>query len=142
MKISVLLGAVTLGLHLCCATARAADEPAKSSTPDPVPREATATVLAPTDLTAFREALGTKVAVEGTIVAAAESKTKTVRYLNFTKNYRESVSLVFFKSGDEFTLEKLSAWVGRKVRATGKVSDHAGALQIEIEKKEQIEELK
>ncbi|MGB8168966.1 MAG: hypothetical protein WCF18_15820 [Chthoniobacteraceae bacterium] len=102
-----------------------------------------AKVYAPSDLDALRMAIGQTVAVEGTIVASGESKTKTVRYLNFTKNYKESLGLVFFvsKGGEEFAMEKVAAWVGKKIRASGKVAEHNGALQIEIEKWEQVQEI-
>jgi hypothetical protein len=66
-----------------------------------------------------------------------------VRYLNFTKNYKESLGLVFFvsKGGEAFALEKLTPWVGKKIRATGKVAEHNGALQFEIEKWDQVQEI-
>lgn len=123
------------GLSLAC---RAADE-----TPKPNATDASK-MYSPTDLDALRAAMGQTVSVEGTIVASGEAKTKTVRYLNFTKNYKESLGLVFFvtKGGEEFTLDKLTAWVGKKVRATGKVGEHTGTLQIEIEKWDQVQEVK
>jgi hypothetical protein len=81
-----------------------------------------------------------RVVVEGRIVGAGESKTGSVRYLNFTKNYRESVSLVFFTREKEkgFTKERLSGYVGRRVRVGGLLSERSGALQIQIFDFEQI----
>jgi len=118
-----------------------AAETAAPPTPAPPPAEA-ATVYAPTDLEPLRAALGQSVTVEGMIVGNGESKSGAVRYLNFSKNFRESVALVFFasKGGDAFSAEKLGAWVGKKVRATGKLGEHNGTLQIEIEKWEQVQE--
>lgn len=141
MKASALFCVVVLTVVALSSTGRAADEKPKPSPAAPAPEAAK--VFAPTDLDALRPVIGQIVAVEGTIVASGESKTKTVRYLNFTKNYKESLGLVFFasKGGEEFALEKLTPWVGKKVRATGKVGEHTGALQIEIEKWEQIKEV-
>ncbi len=123
------------------AAGRAADETPKPSPETPAPD--VAKVFAPTDLAALRMVIGQPAAVEGTIMASGESKSKTVRYLNFTKNYKDSLGLVFFvsKGAEEFTLEKLTAWVGKKIRATGKVAEHNGTLQIEIEKWEQVQEI-
>lgn len=141
MKVPSLLCAAAF-LVLCVASGGlAADE-----TPKPVPAPAAteaAKVYAPIDLEALRMVIGQPVTVEGTLMASGESKAKTVRYLNFTKNYKESVGLVFFasKGGEEFGLEKLNAWVGKKIRATGKLAEHNGALQIEIEKWEQVQEV-
>jgi RecJ-like exonuclease len=139
MKVTALLCGATLAVATHFSTVRAADETPKPATPAPE----VAKVYAPTDLDALRPEIGQMVAVEGTIVVSGESKTKTVRYLNFTKNYKESLGLVFFtnKGGEEFALEKLVPWVGKKVRVTGKVGEHNGALQIEIEKWDQVQEV-
>lgn len=122
----------------CLAFAQTPPKPAAAADVSADPSK----VYAPTDLDALRAAIGQTVTVTGTIAASGESKTKTVRYLNFTKNYRESLGLVFFvsKGGDAFSLEKLNAWVGKKVRATGKVGEFNGTLQMEIEKLEQLQE--
>lgn len=101
---------------------------------------APAKLLLPTDLTGLRGEMGKKVIVEGTLVLAGESKTKTVRYLNFTKNWRESVALVFFvgADGDSFSMKKLQSCVGRKVRATGVVSEYESNLQIQVDSWDQL----
>ena len=134
-------------LVFLAASAVAAGPTPKPATPappppaTPSPAEA-AKVYSATDLDALRGAVGQTVTVTGTIVLSGESKTKTVRYLNFTKNFRESLGLVFFvsKGGEEFALEKLAPWVGKKVSATGKVGEYNGSLQMEIEKWEQVKE--
>jgi hypothetical protein len=139
MKVTAILCSLAIA---CLASAGlAANEAPKPAAPTPATEAGK--VFAPTDLDALRMEIGKIVTVEGTIVASGESKSKTVRYLNFTKNYRESLGLVFFvsKGGDEFALEKLAAWVGKKIRATGKVAEHNGALQIEIEKLAQVQEV-
>lgn len=99
------------------------------------PPPATEVVVLPaTDLAALKTRIGQPATVEGTLVKAGQSNSGTVRYLNFTRNIRESITLVFFasKGGEAFALEKLQGWVGKKVRATGPVSEYNGQLQIEI----------
>lgn len=105
---------------------------------------ATARIFVPSDLENLRGVRGQIVTVEGTLVRAGESKSKTVRYLNFTNDYRESLALVFFvgKGGDLFSMEKLHSWIGKRVRATGKVSEYGSNVQMEIERWEQVREMK
>jgi len=100
--------------------------------------------LLPTDLDGLRGERGKKVSVEGTIVLAGESKSKTVRYLNFTKDWRESVALVFFVSvgGEAFSMEKLQSCVGRKVRATGVVSEYGSNVQMKIDSWSQLQPIR
>jgi hypothetical protein len=142
MKLTSLLCAAVVGVACFSCTGLAVDEsPKPAATASAVDA---AKVFSPTDLDALRPMIGQTVSVEGTIVASGESKTKTVRYLNFTKNYKESLGLVFFvsKVGEEFALDKLTAWVGKKIRATGKVGEHTGTLQIVVDKMDQIQEVK
>jgi hypothetical protein len=91
-------------------------------------------VFAPKDLEGMRAVIGQTVKVEGTIVQQGESKDAKVRYLNFTENYKQSLALVFMvaKGNGDFSKEKLTNYVGKKVQATGKVADYKGNLQIEI----------
>ena len=91
-------------------------------------------IFTPKDLEALRAVLGQTVKVEGTIIKQGESKDAKVRYLNFTENYKESLALVFMvaKGNGDFTKEKLTNYVGKKVQATGMVADYKGSLQIEI----------
>ena len=105
---------------------------------------ATARIFVPSDLENLRGVRGQIVTVEGTLVRAGESKSKTVRYLNFTNDYRESLALVFFvgKGGDLFSMEKLHSWIGKRVRATGRVSEYGSNVQMEIERWEQVREMK
>ena len=130
-------------------TALAEDKPAPAPAPapaaaDPAAPAAAEAPLDPKALTVLKEKKGQKVTLEGTIAASGEGKTAVRRYLNFTKNFRESVSLVFLvsKNPEEFSKEKLAAWVGKKVRATGTLTEYSGSLQIEIEKLDQIVEVK
>lgn len=142
MKVTALVCGAALVAAFLSSSGLAAEVKPQPSSAAPVAEAAK--TYAPTDLDALRMVIGQTVSVEGTIVASGESKTKTVRYMNFTKNYKESLGLVFFvsKGGEEFALEKLTPWVGKKIRATGKVAEHNGALQIEIEKWTQVQEVK
>ncbi len=98
-------------------------------------------VFAPTDLAKLKEAPGKPVIVEGTIVARGANKSNTIRYLNFTRDYKEAISLVFFvsKGGEAFSEEKLAAFVGKKVRVSGTVGTYNEALQIKIDQLGQIQ---
>ncbi len=100
-----------------------------------------APVIAATDLEKLREMNGKSVIAEGTVAAQGENNAGTMRYLNFAKKYREALTLVFLvgKGGEEFSKEKLAAFVGKKVRVTGTVSTYNDALQIKIDKLAQIQ---
>jgi exonuclease VII large subunit len=106
--------------------------------PAPAPAEK---IFAPTDLKELKEMDGKQIVVEGTIAAQGENKSGTIRYLNFARNFRSAISLVFFlgKGGDQFSKEKLGEYVGKKVRVTGTVSTYNDALQIKIDKLDQIQ---
>ena len=110
-------------------------EPAKSETPAAADK-----VFAPTALVELKPLVGKKITVEAPIVVQGENKTGTVRYLNFTTKFRESLSLTFFASaGDgKFTKEKLAEFVGKKVRVTGELGEFNGALQIKMTSLDQI----
>lgn len=97
-------------------------------------------VFAPTALDELKPLKGKKVIIEGPIVVQGENKTGTIRYLNFTTNYRLSVSLAFFTSATEtpFTKEKLAEFVGKKVRVTGELGEFNGSLQIKIAALDQL----
>ena len=113
-------------------------EPAKPAEAGAEPK-----VYAPTELEALKAQKGKKILVEGTIALTGSNKADTIRYLNFTKNYRESVALVFFAKdgGGTFTKEKLSEYVGKKVRVNGELTEFNGALQIKVESFDQIKVL-
>ena len=133
MKFRPLLVLLALALP-----AFAEDKPV-ATTPTPPPDAAA--VFAPTDLAKLKEMNGKPVVVEGTIVAQGENKSGTVRYLNFTKDYKEGVALVFLlgKNADAFSKEKLGAFVGKKVRVSGTVGTYKESLQIKIDKLDQIQ---
>jgi DNA/RNA endonuclease YhcR with UshA esterase domain len=97
-------------------------------------------VYEPANLKELKEQVGKPVIVEGTIAAQGENKPGSIRYLNFSKNYKDTISLVFMVSsgGDAFAKEKLAEFVGKKVRVAGTVGTYNEALQIKIEKLDQI----
>jgi hypothetical protein len=110
----------------------AAAAPAPASPPTP---PAAGGAIAAESIDALRPMLGKEVTVEGTVAMQGESKTGTVRYLNFSRDFRKSAALVFMvrkPGGDVFTKEKLGEYVGKKVRVTGKLAEYQGALQIEV----------
>ena len=124
--------AFTLPLH----AAEKGKKKAPAATPVPV------RVFAPTDTGVLRPLLGQTVTVEGAIARSGESKSKTVRYLNFTSDYKLGVGLVFFVKKDEsFQMETLNKWIGKKTRVTGKLGEFNDALQIEVGKWSQLKEV-
>jgi len=120
-----------LALTLSTAPLRAQDTPAPAPTP---PSAAGEKIYAPKDLEALRAVKGQTVKIQGTILKQGESKTATVRYLNFTDPFQESIALVFMvsKGGGDFTKEKLTNYVGKKVQVTGVVGEYNNNLQIEV----------
>lgn len=138
MKIFTQTTALTAALTLLLASAPQLSAEEKSPAPAEAPAEK---VFAPGDLEALKEQKGKSVIVEGTIVAQGESKSGGVRYLNFSKNFKQTISLVFILStgGDAFAKEKLAEYVGKKVRVTGVVETYNDALQIKIQKLDQIQ---
>ena len=102
-----------------------------------------ATSLKPLDannLEQLRAHRGETVTVEGKIERQGESKNGTVRFLDFKKDYREGFVLVFFtwKGDGKFTKEKLADYLGKKVRATGKLTEYGSTMQIEVESLDQL----
>jgi hypothetical protein len=135
---TLLLLVTTFATCAIFADERKPAEPAKPAGPAAaaeVPR-----VFAPTDLEPLQAEKGRKIHVEGVIAATGANKTDSIRYLNFTKNFRESVSLVFFANagGGTFTKEKLADYVGKRVRVNGVLTDYNGALQIKVESLDQV----
>ncbi len=113
----------------------------KPATPAPPTLPPEAVVLIATDLEKLKEMLGKSATVEGTVAAQGENNGGTMRYLNFAKKYKEALTLVFMvgKGGEEFSKEKLAAFVGKKVRVTGVIGTYNDALQIKIDKLAQIQ---
>lgn len=90
-------------------------------------------VLAPTDLDVARSLLGQTVAVEGVPVGIGRSRSGTARYVNFTHDFRQTIALVFFVAPEDETITpKLKDFVGKPIRALGRLEEHKGALQIVV----------
>ncbi len=131
----------TLILIAALASALIAEEP-KPATPAEAKPAAAAEekIYSATDLVVLRPLLGKKITVEGMVLSTSANKTETMRFLNFTKNYKEALSIVFFSNmgGGTFTKEKLSEFAGRKVRVTGTLGEFNGNLQFKMESLDQI----
>ena len=95
---------------------------------------------APTDFAKLRPRLNHRVVLEGVIVATGQSRSGATSYLNFTRNYRDSVSLVFLGAAvaKDFPKERLAGFVGRKIHVGGLLEERSGALQLRVLYPEQI----
>ena len=116
-------------------------EPHKGGVVVPVVAEV---IYAPTDFAKLKPRVNHRVVIEGVIVATGKSRSGSTSYLNFTKNYRDSVSLVFLGAAvaAEFPKEKLAAYVGKKIHVGGLLEERSGALQMRVFDAEQIKMLK
>ena len=129
---SIILAASLLALAPVVRTEAAAN--AANSVPVVVEK-----IHAPNDLAALRAQLGRRVVLEGEVVAIGKSRSGATSYLNFTKNYRDSVSLVFLGGkANAFPKEKLDEFMGRKIHIGGILEERNGALQIRVISLEQI----
>lgn len=98
--------------------------------------------MKPDDLAGLKEKLGTVVTVEGVPVRAAETKTQSVRFLDFANGVGKAITVVFIAGkGEPVTLEEVQGYIGKSIRVTGPVTEYSGKLQIAIEKKAQIVEV-
>ena len=97
-------------------------------------------IYAPTDFAKLRPRLNHRVVLEGVIVATGQSRSGSVSYLNFSRNYRDSVSLVFLGAAvaKDFPKERLAGFVGRKIHVGGLLEERSGALQLRVFFPEQI----
>jgi hypothetical protein len=112
-------------------------EPLKPGGTVPVVAEV---IYAPTDIAKLKPKVNRRVVLEGVIVATGKSRTGSTSYLNFTKNYRDSVSLVFLGASvaKDFPKEKLAEFVGKKIHVGGLLEERSGALQMRVFYPEQI----
>jgi len=86
---------------------------------------------------------GKAVTVEGEIERTGVNKAGTIRFLNFMGTKRGGLTLVFFseRAPQDFTEERLSTYIGKKIRVHGTVSVYDGTPQIAIDSFSQIEVL-
>ena len=119
------------------------------ATPAPVPLTPAiveaASPLDALDAAALRAHMGQFIEVHGTPTAAGHSKTGTVLFLNFARMH-EGLSLVFFVDAKATVPdatrphgpEDIQPFVGHPVLVHGRISDHAGDVQIVIDNLNQI----
>lgn len=87
-----------------------------------------------TDAPAF---LGRYVEVEGEIVSSYNSG--KVCYLNFDKNYKETLSLVIFASNyNRFPANPEKYYLNKTIRIEGRIKDYKGRLEIVLGSQDQI----
>ncbi len=105
--------------------------------------EAPAVAILPEDRPAFLARNGQEVTVEGLIERVGINKKGTIHYLNFEGTHPGDISLVFFikDAPGLFTEEGLSRYIGRRLRATGRVSLYDGNPQIIIKSLDQLQTL-
>lgn len=141
MKFAARLSAPLCAAAFLCASACAGRAEVPKAAAVPVVAEI---VYAPTDLAKLKPRVSHRVVLEGVIVATGKSRSGSTSYLNFTKNYRDSVSLVFLGASvaKEFPKEKLAEYVGRKIHIGGLLEERNGALQMRVFAAEQIKVLK
>jgi hypothetical protein len=106
---------------------------------------AAAVEISPGDLDGLRHQEGEFVSVTGTIVAAHIARSGKVRYLDFDRDYRKSLALVIFTKDlpafESSVGEPTAAYLGRKVRASGRVTLYQGRPEIILAEPEQLEVL-
>jgi len=121
--------------HPVAATPAPVAPPAKGT-----PAPAGAGLLAASDLEGAKARLGTEVVLDGSVVSLSHAKTGDIHYLNFDRNYRNAVSLVFFASRNpDFTPEKLQAFVGKHIHVHGTIDQYKETLQIKVKGLDSIE---
>lgn len=112
-------------------------EPAPAAeNPAPAVAEADAGgIVDPANLALFQQNLGKVITVRGKIVDFGENKKGTIYYLNFARNYKDALALIFFIGDhpEDFTKENLSKFLDKDVEAKGKIQEHMGAYQMKIE---------
>ena len=115
-------------------------EPIRTNATVPIVAEI---IYAPTDLVVLRKRLGRRIVLEGKIVAMGKSRSGSTSYLNFTKNYHDSVSLVFLGTSGAKGIpkEQLAAFIGKTIHVGGLIEDRSGALQMRVFEPEQIKVL-
>jgi hypothetical protein len=98
--------------------------------------------LPPTGRQALLSRLGEPVVVEGVIKEVTAGKVGGFRHLHFEGASEQDLSLVFFSTESPVEqMQRLSEFVGHKVRVTGKVSEQNGVPQIFIDSFSQLETL-
>jgi hypothetical protein len=101
----------------------------------------TVPVLAPQERRAVLDRLGERVIVEGVVKEVMSGK-GGFRYLRFVETGEKDLALAFFATENPLEqLQKMSSYVGRKVRVVGTVSQHEDLPVIFIDSFSQLETL-
>lgn len=92
-------------------------------------------VMDPLDLEGILAAKGREASFEGVPVRVGKNKNETIFYLNFSENFRSTLSLVFFSKDfpEGFGEPDLMVFVGRKIQIRGLVEEYNGAPQIKVQ---------
>jgi serine/threonine protein kinase len=100
-------------------------------------------ILDPINSDSVMRAKGRETLVEGTPIRVGENKSGTILYLNFSENFRSTLTLVFFIADQpgEFTKENLTSFLNKKIRIKGVVGDYNGSAQIKVASIDQIKVL-
>jgi hypothetical protein len=102
---------------------------------------ATAKIYRADDLLNLRLQTERSVTVEGTAASLRRDPAAGAYYLNFATDYTRAVSLVFFQDAMPagMTFHQLENLANKPVRARGKLKAYQGALQIVIQRTDQLE---
>ncbi|NJK90417.1 MAG: hypothetical protein HC904_00440 [Blastochloris sp.] len=113
------------------------------SVPEPIQTEpkVEAAFLDPLDTEAVRAAVGQTREVEGRPVRLGENKAGTILYLNFSENFRNTLTLVFFikDQAPGFGRESLEPYLNKKIRIKAEISEYNGAPQIKVDSLDQMQ---
>lgn len=93
--------------------------------------------VAVTDTEKIEAALGKELTIEGTVKRVGESKTRSILFINFEGLTRDGFTAIIRQrtlAGEyvKYDPEFAAAFVGKKVRITGTVSEYRGGFQIQI----------
>ncbi len=88
----------------------------------------------------LRTQIGKEVLVRGMPIRFGVNRTATIHYLNFTEDYKQSLSLVFFIEDDPeaFSEESLRKMLDNEVEVRGRVDEFRGDLQLRVRERSQI----
>lgn len=136
------IGVAVAVLIVCGVYFQKSRKPAKP--PETVAQSvAPAPVVPVTDTAALIAQAGKPVIVEGEVERTGTNRAGTIRFLNFLGTHRGDLTLVFFRerAPADFTEERISGYIGKKVRVKGEVTVYEGTPQITIDSFSQIETL-
>jgi len=93
----------------------------------------------PRDLAGLRARIGQRVSIEGRAVHSGKNKAMNARHLNFDDEGK-ALSLIFpLEQHGHFSSEAIEHYVGKRIRASGKVEENNGGLCIRIHNLDEVE---